>query len=161
MLILDIETSGFSPTRDAIIEVGVARIRRGKIAETFSSLVNPHRHLHPRIVEITRLHDKMLKDAPDFKDIRDELYAFCSKGGVIVGYNVNFDKRFLVANDPRFNTLLYHDYLPDMRKAYPYLENHKMSTVASYLGVRSGAAHSALGDVEILFGLMKYSGIRP
>jgi len=157
MLILDIETSGFSPTDDAIIEIAVVRINRGRIVETFSSLVNPHRSLPPHIVELTGLDDKVLKDAPDFKDIRDELYTFC-KAGLIVGYNVDFDKRFLVVNDQRFSHLSYHDYLPDMRECYPYLENHKMHTVAEYLGVRMGTRHSALGDVEILLGIMKYSG---
>ncbi len=160
MLILDLETSGFSPTRDAIVEIGVARINRGKIVKTFSSLVNPRRSLPPHIVELTGLNDKILRDAPCFKDIRDELYAFC-KAGMIVGYNVAFDKRFLIANDPRFGRLPYHDYLRDMRECYPYLENHKMRTVAEYLGVRIGPSHSALGDVEILLGLMKHSGRWP
>ncbi len=160
MLILDLETSGFSQTRDAIIEVGVARIHRGRIAETFSSLVNPHRSLLPHIVELTGLKDKVLKDAPDFKDIRNELYAFC-KRGTIVGYNVDFDKRFLVANDGRFNHLSYYNYLLDMRECYPFLKNHKMHTIAEYLGVRVGVAHSALGDVETLLGIMKCSGVWP
>lgn len=40
LLALDLETTGFDPARDAIIEIGMVRMRDGEIVEEANQLVN-------------------------------------------------------------------------------------------------------------------------
>ena len=37
---LDIETTGLNPAADRIIEIGMARVCNGNVADTYSTLVN-------------------------------------------------------------------------------------------------------------------------
>ena len=52
-VVMDIETTGLNPKSEKIIELGAARIREGKVVDTFSAFVNPGRSLSDRIVELT------------------------------------------------------------------------------------------------------------
>ena len=47
---VDIETTGLYPKYDKIIEIGAARVRDGKVEDTFSVFVNPGQSLLPKIV---------------------------------------------------------------------------------------------------------------
>ena len=39
--VFDLETTGFSPIKDKIIEIGAVKVENGKITERFSTFVNP------------------------------------------------------------------------------------------------------------------------
>ena len=40
-VVFDIETTGFSPKKNKIIEIGAVKVTDGKITDRFSSFVNP------------------------------------------------------------------------------------------------------------------------
>ncbi len=40
-VVFDLETTGFSPIQDKIIEIGAVKVERGVITERFSTFVNP------------------------------------------------------------------------------------------------------------------------
>ena len=61
---VDIETTGLYPKYDKIIEIGAARVRDGKVEDTFSVFVNPGQSLPPKIVELTGIHDQDVCEAP-------------------------------------------------------------------------------------------------
>ena len=50
---VDLETTGLHPKTDKIIEIGAVRVRKGKVEETWQSLVNPGRELTERTRQIT------------------------------------------------------------------------------------------------------------
>ena len=41
--VFDFETTGTSAHSDKVIEIGIAKIKKGKIVDTFSSFINPGR----------------------------------------------------------------------------------------------------------------------
>ena len=44
---LDLETTGFNPLEDKIIEVGIVKFQGNKILDTWQSLVNPGQKIKP------------------------------------------------------------------------------------------------------------------
>ena len=41
--VFDFETTGTSAHHDKVIEIGIVKIKKGKIVDTFSSFINPGR----------------------------------------------------------------------------------------------------------------------
>ena len=71
---LDLETTGLSPDKDAIIEVGAVKFRDGEIVEEFATLVNPGRPIPPEITMLTGITDR---DVVDRAAVRADRSARC------------------------------------------------------------------------------------
>ena len=82
-VILDIETTGFSPKRgDKIVELGALVVNeQGVVVDKFESLVNPQRDLGATWVH--KITSEMVKDAPLFGEIAGSL-AHLLQGRVVV-----------------------------------------------------------------------------
>jgi len=93
-IVLDLETTGLDPLKDKIIEVGAVKINKDGIISTYSSFVNPKKNIPDYIVHLTSISNDDVKDAPLFKDIKDDLLNFISTT-TIVGQFINFDLSFL------------------------------------------------------------------
>lgn len=61
-VVIDLETTGLSPERDKIIEIGAVKIENGILMGTYSKLVNPNVEISDRIVEITGITSDMIKN---------------------------------------------------------------------------------------------------
>ena len=157
MVVIDLETTGYDSKKDKIIEVAALKVNRGKILDSFVTLVNPNMSLSAKAWKMTGIKDKDLKKAPFFKEISSDLFNFM-KGHRIIGYNVSFDKRFLVANDRKFDCLEYFDYLKFVKGLDYELENYKLQTVVNHFGIRKKPTHRALADAESLLGLIRILG---
>ena len=157
MIILDVETTGFSPRRDKIIEVAVLKLKGRKIEDQFSTLINPFKPISTSISRLTGLTQADLKAAPSFQEIETELFRFM-RGHRIYGYNVAFDKRFLVRSSKRFNCFIFKDYLKFVKKRRPNYTDYKMKSVARKLGIRVNHTHRAINDVNILWEIMRRLG---
>tara|TARA_Y100000034_G_scaffold89393_1_gene107545 strand:+ start:221 stop:697 length:477 start_codon:yes stop_codon:yes gene_type:complete len=157
MIVIDLETTGLNPKKDKIIEVAALKVNRGKILDSFVSLINPNIRLEDMRFLNQDISDKDLKKAPFFKEISGDLFNFL-KGNRIIGYNVSFDKRFLVANDRKFDCLEYFDYLKFVKGLDYELENYKLQTVVNHFGIQKKPTHRALADAESLLGLIRILG---
>ena len=96
-VVIDIETTGFDPYYDAIIELSAIRIINNIQVEHFSSLVKTTKSVSNFITELTGISNDMLSKAPIIKDILPQFYEFIGDS-VIVGQNVNFDINFIYDN---------------------------------------------------------------
>lgn len=65
-VVFDLETTGFSPIKDKIIEIGAVKVERGKITERFSTFVNPKVPIPFQITQLTSITDQMVMDAPGY-----------------------------------------------------------------------------------------------
>ena len=157
VIILDIETTGFNPKKDSIIEIHAVRYWRGKIQEEFSTLIKPNRGIPAPVTRLTGLKESDFEEAPTYKEIKEDLYRFL-KSKRIIAYNSSFDKRFLVSNDRRISCLRFIDYLKFMKRKRPNLKSYRLGEVAKYFGFRFKEQHRARGDVEILIRLIKTFG---
>ena len=94
-VILDIETTGLSPSKDDIIQLSAIQYdTTGSPICCFNSYINPLVPISDRISEITGITNNDLRNAPTAGQIEEEFLAFIGEN-LLVGYNVTFDLRFL------------------------------------------------------------------
>ena len=99
-VVFDLETTGFSPIHDAIIEIGAVKVSKGKISDHYSVFVNPQRPIPLRITELTSIDDSMVADAKSIEEILPEFLSFC-EGCSLVAHNAEFDVSFIEENAKR------------------------------------------------------------
>ena len=63
-VVVDLETTGGSPTDSAITEIGAVKVRAGEVLGEFQTLVNPHLPIPPFIQSLTGITTAMVADAP-------------------------------------------------------------------------------------------------
>lgn len=153
---IDIETTGLSPQRDEIIEIGAVRFENGKPVRFFSSLINPGRSLPPFIVSLCGIYDEDLEGAPLLEDVRDDLLSFVGDH-VLVGHNLDFDLRFLRAKGIDFR----NEFIDTMHLSsfiLRGLSGRSLDEVARALNLRIIRRHRALWDAllagEVLVKLL-------
>jgi DNA polymerase III epsilon subunit family exonuclease len=158
-VVVDLETTGWSPEQAAITEIGAVRVRagarRGEFVRQgeFASLVNPGTPVPPGIADLTGITDWMLAAAPRLGAVLPGLLDF-AQGCVLVAHNAPFDLGFLVTGCddlglawPGFTVLdtvmlarrvMDPDEVPDC----------KLSTLAGFFGARTAPNHRALADAR-------------
>ena len=93
IIAIDVETTGISPEKERIIEIGAFRPETG---EVFRTLIQPGRPLPERITELTGITDDMLVVAPEEKEAIGALLEFMGDDNVLLGHNISFDHSFIV-----------------------------------------------------------------
>ncbi len=149
-VVFDLETTGFSPVSDRIIEIGAVRIEGGKITDRFSAFVNPKIPIPFRIEQLTSISDSMVQDAQTIEDVLPAFLKFAD-GAVLVGHNVFFDVSFIEENCDRLgigHDFTYADTVTLARSLLPNLGRFRLDTVAKALGIALGHHHRAVDDAE-------------
>jgi DNA polymerase-3 subunit epsilon len=166
-VVLDLETTGGSPTTDRITEVGAVKVRGGEVLGSFHALVDPEIPIPPLITALTGITDRMVADAEPIQVVLPCLLEFLG-GAVLVAHNAPFDRRFLQAN------LEHHGYqrlanrvvctarLARKLLARDEIPNVRLATLAAHLGASVAPCHRALTDaratVDVLHGLLELAG---
>jgi DNA polymerase-3 subunit alpha (Gram-positive type) len=149
-VVFDLETTGFSPTRNRIIEIGAVKVENGKITDRFSTFVNPKIPIPPRITEVTGIDDRMVADAPEIQTVLPEFLEFC-KGTVLVAHNAGFDYGFICKKgeelglDTEFTVV---DTVGVARVLFPHLAKYTLDNVAKVLKISLVNHHRAVEDAE-------------
>src|SRR4051812_16562435 len=86
--VVDAETTGGRENR--ITEIGIVIHDGSKVIETFQSLVNPECGITPFVQNLTGITDRMVENAPLFKDLAQEVFNLTA-GKIFVAHAVNFD----------------------------------------------------------------------
>jgi len=133
-LFFDIETTGlpeqkgydewFQPeevnrySKSRIIELGIIIVHKGKIIDTYNSIVKPDNFisLDKIITDITGITDEeILDEGKNLKQVIKEIHPLLDKVKVINSYNINFD----------YNVLLSELYRLHDKKTITKLKNMK------------------------------------
>ncbi len=149
-VVFDIETTGFSPVNNRIIEIGAVKVEKGEITERFSSFVNPDVPIPFEIEKLTGINDSMVMDAPFIEQVLPEFLTFCGEA-VLVAHNANFDMGFIKENVLRQNlnrTFTYVDTVGIARILLPHQAKHTLDAVAKTLGISLENHHRAVDDAE-------------
>lgn len=162
-VVVDVETTGWSPGVAGITEIGAVRVRGGRVLGEFSCLVNPGRAIPAQVSALTGIDDAMVCDAPPVARVLPTFLAF-AHGSVLAAHNAPFDVGFLTAACqaagvpwPEFPVLdtvdLARHVLADE------VPNCKLATLAKFFGARTSPRHRALADAlataDVLAGLMR------
>jgi DNA polymerase III epsilon subunit-like protein len=147
---LDLETTGFDPAKDSIIEASfvIHDSDRTEIT-TFDKVIIPHNsELTPHITHITGITQQEIDQVGvPFQYVQEEIQEKL-EGCVIVGHNIDFDIQFLIANgisiqdNPRIDT---HEL---SRIILVQEQSYALEILAQKYGFSHRSAHRAMSDVE-------------
>lgn len=152
-IILDIETTGFSPVKGAeIIEIGAVLVdtSNGTVLGKFDKLVKPTKApISQKITEVTNITNEMVEDAPYIEDVLDDLHSFIGDY-VVVCHNVKFDwftflqelmqiRGKIITNKVVCTLILSKNLHPDISK-------HNLAAACAYYGATMEGAHRAFVD---------------
>ena len=147
-VVFDLETTGFSPSKNQIIEIGAVKVVNGSIAQRFSTFVNPKVPIPFEIEQLTSINDDMVLDAPVIDEILPKFMDFC-QDAVMVAHNADFDMSFIKYNCSALGldcekTVL--DTVALSRVLLPSLNRFKLDTVAKALNISLAHHHRAVDD---------------
>lgn len=145
---VDLETTGLSPYRDRIVEIGAIKVIEGEIERSFASLVNPGVSIPSRVIKIHGITNEMVRDAPKIEEVLPSFLEFIYDYPLVAhnaGFDIGFLKRSALSIDRTIENEVV-DTLQICRRLFPELGNHKLSTVAEYLSVEGEDMHRALND---------------
>ncbi|MEG2712433.1 MAG: 3'-5' exonuclease [Clostridia bacterium] len=152
--VVDIETTGFSPMHNKIIEIAAVKIKDGKEIDEFSVLVNPGVSISRAITSLTGITNEMVKTAADISSVIKDFDSFVGDS-IIVGHNVHFDINFLYDNmENEIGKTLSNDFIDTMymsRHLVKGLENYKLSSVSKHFDVDYVDAHRAINDCRFTY----------
>ena len=151
-VVFDLETTGFSPVTDRIIEIGAVKIRNGEIVDRFSTFVDPGIIIPFRIEDLTGITNEMTASAPKIETVLPEFLEFLGDA-VAVAHNASFDMSFIKENMRRLSIpgaekLPYMDTLAISRMLIPQISRYTLDHIAKELNVSLGHHHRAVDDAE-------------
>ena len=144
---IDIETTGLSPDRDVIIEIGAVKFKGHRVEDEWSSLINPGRHIPEFITGLTGISDVEVRNAPRLLEIAPDLEAF-AEDAPVVGHNVRFDLGFL----QRVGLFEYNEVIDTYELAsvlMPTASRYNLGSLGKQLGILLPATHRALDDARV------------
>ncbi len=151
IVVIDLETTGLDPEKDAIIEIGAVRFTDRRVEGEWDSLINPGRRIPPFITQLTGINDQMVIRAPSIQDVLPDLVKFVGTLPIL-GHNVRFDISFLrrlgvFRNNPTLDTYEMASVL------LPGAGRYNLGALTKALGVPFPATHRALADAQATRGV--------
>ena len=147
---IDFETA--NNERSSVCSVGIVIVRDGEIVDTFYSLIQPEpNYYNYRCRQVHGLCHEDTDSAPVFPKIWAQI-APLIEGLPLVAHNKPFDESCLKAvfrvYQMDYPDYEFHDTLTASRRAFKYLANHHLHTVAAECGYQLKNHHHALADAE-------------
>lgn len=151
LVAIDLETTGFDPARESIIEIGAVKTRDGKIVEEFGTLIDPGRPIPAAITALTGIEDSDVQGKPLLADVIPQLNRFVG-GAAFIAHNIHFDSAFLyrqgiLQGNPRIDTLELASAL------FPRAPRYNLGSLAAEVGVPLETAHRAVHDARATAGV--------
>jgi DNA polymerase-3 subunit epsilon len=156
-VVVDVETTGFAPPADRVIEIGMVRVESGRIIACYETLIDPRRPVPGPIVSLTGISYSMLAGKPTFEQVCPEVIEFLGES-VFVAHNAPFDWRFVQSEvllatgrkllNPRLCTRALS------RRLVPELDRRNLDELARFFNLPFSSRHRALGDAEVTAGLL-------
>ena len=149
-VVFDIETTGFSPLKNKIIEIGAVKVVDGAITERFSTFVNPDVPIPFDIEKLTGINDAMVLPYPPIDVILPQFLEFVGDSALVAhnaGFDVGFISHYAEEQGLPFQPTVL-DTVSLARLLLPNLNRFKLDTVAKALNISLENHHRAVDDAE-------------
>jgi DNA polymerase-3 subunit epsilon len=147
--VFDFETTGTSAHHDKVIEIGIAKVLKGKIIDTFSSFINPGRPVPYYITQLTGISNSDVQDAPYFDEVFYQIKEFIGDS-ILVAHNLSFDHSFLKHECANHELEMPQNHaictLRLARILYPSFPSKSLGNLVKQLKIRHRNVHRGLGD---------------
>jgi len=151
LLLFDLETTGFSPQKDAIIELGILLLDTHLSPQKkYSFFVKAPHLIPPKITDLTGITQRMSDSGQDVRDVFDLFKAFNHSDALWGAYNTQFDIGFVQALFDRFDPgSQVQANLFDVMAIYKdrYSAPHSLKQAIKTLDVPLANTHRAIDDV--------------
>ncbi|MCY0898275.1 MAG: PolC-type DNA polymerase III [Firmicutes bacterium] len=151
-VVVDVETTGLSPRRHQVIELGAVKVQGGEVVDRFHRLVRPTRSVSEATRRITRIGDDELAAGVAEDEMWEAFFAF-SEGAWIAAHNARFDLGFLRWAYERLRPghsyePLVLDTLTLARIVLPGLKSYGLEALTDHYKIGLTQHHRALDDAE-------------
>ena len=137
-VVFDTETTGFYAGSDQMIEIGAVKIKNNEVLDRFDELIDPHRPLPQKIIDLTYITDDMLKGKEN-EDVVTKKFLEWVGDLPLVAHNAKFDISFMKAACNKYNLGEFNatvlDTMSMARMLHPDWPNHKLSTLTKKLNI--------------------------
>ncbi|MFV2039980.1 MAG: exonuclease domain-containing protein, partial [Acidimicrobiales bacterium] len=156
--VVDVETTGTGQRHhDRITEIAVVVVQGERTETVLDTLVNPERPIAPVVTAITNITNDMVKDAPTFAEVADDVLGVLA-GRVFVAHNARFDWG-LMAGELR-RTRGFELTGPQVctvrmsRRLVKDIESCALGSLCHHFGLENPARHRAGGDALVTAQLL-------
>ena len=150
--VVDLETTGLSPGRSKICEIGAVRVERLELAGAFETLANPRERLPLAVASLTGIGDAELRRAPSVQLAVRRFLEFAGDS-VLVAHNARFDIGFLDREVERLTGRRVSGPVVDTvwlarRLLAGRVARVGLGSLAHFFGTAARPCHRALPDAE-------------
>lgn len=146
---IDTETTGLKSASDDIIELSAIKFEDFIPKEIFHTYLKPRKSIPKETININRITDEMVINAPEFSQIINDLQDFI-KGFHLVAYNAQFDMKFLHSSGldlSNHKSKIYDVYAFAKKFEDRYdIDNYKLSSVCAIHNIGDNKFHNATSD---------------
>lgn len=156
-ILLDFETTGLSPEKDEIIEIGALKMEGFEVIGRYEQLTKPSKPIPKAIIELTGITNEMVEDKPLFSDIAKDFADFL-EDLPIVAHNSQMEQSFLDHHlSPLVSGIAYtvHNSIEPLALILPDQTSHSLESLRVWANVETENAHRALQDSEDLLKILK------
>ncbi len=161
--VVDLEMTGLNVKKDKVIEIGAARVRNGKVVETYETFLNSVSEVPERITKLTGITTEMMQSGVLEDEGMSALIEFIGDD-VLVGQNFSFDYKFIRQWAVNHKVAVNNSYLDTLilaRKLLPVEQSKRLEELCNYFGIQRENAHRALYDAietsEVYLKLLELS----
>lgn len=150
-VVVDVETSGLRSVTHEIIEVGMLKVARNEIVETFHELIKPTQRISSQIEILTGITNELLEqEGKQLNEVLPNIKNFIGKSALL-GHNVKFDIEFLQqAYSHNGYSALENRWYDTMEMYAKFLNGRraskKLMDIATACNVPANQYHRALTD---------------
>lgn len=141
---IDLETTGFSPYNNEIIQVSGWKINEGVVVDKFNTYVKPIQYIPREVQSLTKITPEMVSSYPTVDEILPEFFNFCGDLPFL-GHNLHFDYNFLLVKGKELgldfslkNTRTGIDTLKLAKKYFPNFPKHTLEYLVEQFNILTG-----------------------
>ncbi len=158
LAVIDLETTGINLGSDRILEIAVVKIMPDGKKIVKRKLVNPEMPIPQASTDVHGITNEMVKDAPTFRQIANELKQFLDNSD-LAGYNSNrFDIPMLVEEFLRvgMDFDMKGRHLLDVQKVFHMMEQRTLTAAYRfYCNKELDGAHGAEADASATWEVLE------
>ncbi|MDL2292449.1 PolC-type DNA polymerase III [Acholeplasma sp. OttesenSCG-928-E16] len=149
-IVFDIETTGFSTTRDKIIEIGALKLEGMEVVDKFQTFINPMVPLSETTTSLTSITNEDVEGAPTIDKIMPQFLDFIGDS-ILVAHNASFDVGHIKENARLLGLEYKNNKVIDTLNLARYfyqgeMKNFRLDTVAKYFKIKLEHHHRAEDD---------------